>query len=143
MTPRVFLDANILFSAAYRSDSRLRVFFELAAAGRMRLVASRFAHEEVRRNLAAKRPAALADLDVLLAQVEIVREGGPSEVAAASMLPAKDAPILAAAIAARCDWLITGDAQHFGSLFRRRVGGVRVGTAAEALRAVLAIDPSA
>jgi predicted nucleic acid-binding protein len=143
MTPRVFLDANILFSAAYRSDSRLRVLFELAAAGRMRLVASRFAHEEARRNLAAKRPAALADLDTLLAQVEIVREGGPSEVAAASMLPAKDAPILAAAIAARCDWLVTGDAQHFGSLFGKQVHGVRVTTPAEMLRALLAGDPPA
>ena len=140
---RIFLDANILFSAAYRSDSRLRVFFELAAAGRVTLATSRFAQEEARRNLAAKRPAALADLVALLAAVETVREGGPSEVAAASVLPDKDAPILAAAIAARCDWLITGDAQHFGSLFGRRVGGVRVGTAVEALRAVLAIDPSA
>lgn len=143
MTPRVFLDANILFSAAYRGDSRLRVLFELATTGRVRLATSRFAQEEARRNLAAKRPAALADLDSLLAEVETVREGGPSEVAAASMLPAKDAPILAAAIAARCDWLITGDAQHFGSLFGRRVGGVRVDTAAEALRALLAIGSTA
>jgi hypothetical protein len=40
---RVFLDANILFSAAYRDGSQALLLFELAAAGRCQLMTSAFA----------------------------------------------------------------------------------------------------
>jgi predicted nucleic acid-binding protein len=38
----------------------------------------------------------------------------------------KDRPILAAAIAASVDYLITGDKSHFGHLYGTRVSGVYV-----------------
>ena len=41
-------------------------------------------------------------------------------------LPAKDRPILQAAIQAQATHLFTGDKQHFGPHFGRRLGGVLV-----------------
>ena len=45
---RVFLDANVLFSAAYRSDSGLAVLWLRADAA---LLTSAYAEDEARRNL--------------------------------------------------------------------------------------------
>ena len=66
---RVFLDANVLFSAAYRETGSVRAFFALAAVGACTLVSSGHAIEEARRNLAAKHPARLRDLELLLTSV--------------------------------------------------------------------------
>ncbi len=49
---RVFLDANVLFSAAYGS-SRIGALWDRARFGRCRLLASRYAIEEARRNLSS------------------------------------------------------------------------------------------
>ncbi len=43
-----------------------------------------------------------------------------------SGLPAKDVPILAAAVAARCEVLLTGDVTDFGHVIGQIVQGVRV-----------------
>lgn len=52
-------------------------------------------------------------------------------------LPPKDAPILAAAVQARADLLVTGDSRDFGPFFGRTLRGVKVVTPAQALAAVL------
>jgi predicted nucleic acid-binding protein len=57
-------------------------------------------------------------------------------------LPANDAPILAAATAARVDVLVTGDRTHFGHLFGATVGGVTVLSPGDALAHVLEADSS-
>ncbi|MEO8717286.1 MAG: hypothetical protein ABI423_03595 [Burkholderiales bacterium] len=41
-------------------------------------------------------------------------------------LPAKDQPVLAAAIRHGCDALVTGDRSHFGALYGKTFSGVRV-----------------
>jgi predicted nucleic acid-binding protein len=41
-------------------------------------------------------------------------------------LDPKDHPILLAAIHARADYLLTGDARHFGHLYGKRISGVLV-----------------
>lgn len=48
-------------------------------------------------------------------------------------LPLKDAPVLGAAVRSGADYLVTGDARHFGHLFGASVGGVRILTPAAAL----------
>lgn len=125
---RVFLDANVLFSAAYRKTGSTRVFFELAATGTCSLVCSAHAIEEARRNIAARYLDRLGDLDDLIARLEICPEPRPAAIdrAAAEGLPPKDAPILAAAMEAGCHILVTGDRTDFGDLFGRRVGGTVV-----------------
>lgn len=136
---RVFLDANVLFSAAYRDGASIRFFFELAAVGACVLVSSPHAIEEARRNLASKRPERLADLEALLGDLEVCAESSSSRVAwAASMgLPAKDAPILAAAVESRCPVLVTGDRTDFQALFGRRLDGTLVLLPVEALELLI------
>ena len=41
-------------------------------------------------------------------------------------LDPKDQPILVAAIHGKADYLLTGDARHFGHLYGKRIEGVRV-----------------
>ena len=125
---RVFLDANVLFSAAYRETGSVRAFFLLADAGACELVSSGYAVDEARRNIRAKHPERTGDLESLLGRLALCREPAPATLAwaATHRLPPKDAPILAAAIDARCHLLVTGDRTHFGALFGRRLRGTVV-----------------
>jgi len=125
---RLFLDANILFSAAYRDDSPALLLFELAIAGRCQLVTSEFAWDEAYRNIRLKQPRRMHELDSLRGRLESVPAPSPAATADAAKhgLPNKDAPILAAAKVARVDVLVTGDRTHFGHLYGRNIGGLRV-----------------
>ena len=125
---RVFLDANVLFSAAYRESGSVRVFFELADAGACELVSSGYAMDEARRNIVAKHPERIGDLESLLGRISVCREPAPATLAwaATHRLPPKDAPILAAAVESRCHLLVTGDRTDFGALFGRRLRGTVV-----------------
>ena len=129
----VFLDANVLFSAAYRVDSRLRRLWQLP---RVQLLTSSFAAEEARRNLAI--PGQRSELDELMKSVRMVALYGSLDhpIFSTIMLADKDRPILLAAITARATHLLTGDLQHFGPYFRQRIEGVLIVPPAEYLRAV-------
>ena len=50
----------------------------------------------------------------------------------------KDAPILACAVQAKVDWLVTGDRRDFGHLFSTTQRGVLVMPPAEGVRRLLA-----
>ena len=95
---RIFLDANVLFSACLRDRSRQYAFFALARAGHCRLITSAYALDETRRNLAQKATSRLMVLDVLTRLIEL--SAAPPGDAVSRMaqygLPTKDAPILAA-----------------------------------------------
>ncbi|MFY9974122.1 MAG: PIN domain-containing protein [Chromatiaceae bacterium] len=136
---RLFLDANILFSAAHNPSGNACALFSLARKGVVQLYSSGFAHDEARRNIALKFPQCREALEDLLKEIEQVREPQLQYVRAARLagLPEKDAPILAAATAARVDALVTGDKRHFGTLFGQRVGSVIVLPPADALQLVL------
>lgn len=129
MRPRLFLDANVLFSAAYQRESGLRRLWRMP---RVTLVSSRYAIEEARRNL--DHDEQRARLGELLETIEISHAAAPlpGEVG----LPEKDRPILEAAIGAKCSHLLTGDLRHFGPYFGRRLAGVLVCTPGEYLRRV-------
>lgn len=136
---RLFLDANVLFTAAHNPEGRSAAIVDLARHGRCSLVTSPHAATEARRNIQIKYPEALGQLDRLFEVVDLVGEASPTGVARAleQQLPPKDAPVLAAAIASGADVLVTGDRTHFGHLFGRRVGGVKVLTPADALGRLL------
>jgi len=134
---RVFLDANILFSAA-RSDGAIRRLVERLRASGHTVCVDAFVIEEARRNLVAKAPAALLDLDSILATMErLPTLPLDRDLLAAIPLPEKDQPVLAAAIRGHCDALVTGDRSHFGSLFGTVFEGVAVFSPAEAAVALL------
>jgi predicted nucleic acid-binding protein len=118
---RVFLDANVLFSAAYRSESGLR---RLWGQPGVRLLTSAYAVEEARRNLPAGERR--ARLDVLLATVEQVPETETRSLPAGVELPDKDRPILLAALRTGATHLVTGDVTHFGRYLGQTVEGMLI-----------------
>ena len=124
---RLFLDANVLFSAALRAEGNARALFLLARPANVTLCSSAFAVEEASRNLRLKRPEALSGLSPLLAEIEIGNAPSVDAMTTASKfgLESKDLPILAGAIAARTDLLVTGDRRHFASLFGKSAAGVQ------------------
>ena len=116
---KVFLDANILFSASDGKSATRHLLDRLAC--RNELATSPHAWEEARRNLDRKRPHLLPGLESLRPTVAITH---------AFQLPAdvevteKDKPILAGAIGAACSHLWTSDRLHFGSLYGTTLHGV-------------------
>lgn len=129
---RVFLDANVLFSAAYRPDSALRVLWEREDAV---LITSTYAVEEASRNLSAIRPERLSELDALVSRAEVVAMPAASLAFPEKVvLKEKDRPILLAAILANATHLLTGDRRDFGGLFGTRVGNVLILTPGQYLR---------
>ena len=137
---RVFLDANILFSAAWKSGADAALLFDLAEASDAHLTTSRLALEEARRNIERKRPARRSVLERFAQRVSIGKEPLPSHLAVAREhgLPDKDVPILAAAIAQRADMLVTGDRRDFGHLYNARPAGVEVIGLSRAIERLLA-----
>ncbi len=136
---RLFLDANILFSAAHSPEGGAWKLLRLSEAGHCELMTSQHAIFEAERNLALKSASGGAAFDRVLISVHRTPEAGPGLVAwAVSLgLPENDAPILAAAAAAKADMLVTGDRRHFGHLYGSVVGRVRVATLVEALEEVV------
>lgn len=132
---RLFLDANVLLTAAHNPGGRSAALFELARAGGCTLVTSPHAIEEARRNLRLKYPSAVDALEKLVEEASVGPEASSKAVAWAldQGLPLKDAPILAAAVEARSDILVTSDRTHFGSLYGRRLRAVEALPPAKAL----------
>ena len=126
----VFLDANILFSAAYRTDAGIRRLWEVPE---VELVNSAYAVEEARRNLDS--PKQLADLEELLGSVRIVTEVPAERPLPSSVeLPDKDRPILLTAIELKVSHLLTGDYKHFGKYYGQTIEGVLILPPADYLR---------
>lgn len=122
---KVFLDANILFSAALGGSS-FALIWDLARADKVILLCSRYCLLEAERNLSRKRPAALSLWPALLESVTLVPDENP-EILGVD-LPEKDMPVYAAAVACGADVLLTGDTTHFGHLMDRDDLAVRVFT---------------
>lgn len=117
----LFLDANVLFSAAYQAESRLREFWTLPG---VELVTSGYAWEEARRNLSTLDQQ--RRLTALASGVRVVPEGGAWVLPPDVLLPEKDRPILAAALLSGATHLVTGDATHFGVWYGKRIGSLLV-----------------
>jgi hypothetical protein len=118
----VFLDANVLFSAAYGSR-RIGRLWELARTGACVLVTSAYAVGECRRNLTTT--LSLEALEARLERVSLVPpapEGQPCPVD----LVEKDRPILLAAACSGSTHLLTGDRSHFGPFYRSKILGVLI-----------------
>jgi predicted nucleic acid-binding protein len=119
---RLFLDANVLVSAALKPDSRIAGLWRLRD---VRLLGSPYILAEARRNV--PDPAAASRLEALAGQLVVL----PSEPADFEMdddpgLPAKDRPVLLAVIVSGADFLLTGDVTHFGTCFGHTIEGVRI-----------------
>jgi uncharacterized protein len=136
---RLFLDANTLFSAAWREDAAAGLLWDLSQTGRCRLLSSRLAVEEARRNIARKRPDHSKILESLISGVTIGLEPNKEHlaIAAGQGLPGKDIPILAAALTQQADILVTGDRRDFGHLYHRSVSSLTILPLADTFELVL------
>jgi uncharacterized protein len=123
---RVFLDANILFSAA-KSDGAIRRFLRLLMDAGHECWVDDYVVIEARRNLIAKYPEMLAALDVLLSRLRTSPVQAPDPaLREVNWLSEKDRPVLAAAMRVGCDALVTGDRTHFGVGYGKAFGGVTI-----------------
>ncbi|HKT46698.1 MAG TPA: hypothetical protein VJP87_04175 [Candidatus Acidoferrales bacterium] len=125
---RLFLDANILFSAAYRPGSGLLQFWKLRDA---LLCSSRYAVEEASINLGEE--AQRRRLAKLVPRVRLF-DAASREIPGSLSLPEKDIPIFLAAMEAKATHLITGDLRHFGPYFGQKIAGILVLSPADYLR---------
>lgn len=121
MSEGVFLDANILVSGAWRADSRLLVLWSLPDT---QLLTSAYAIVEADRNVVSAEQR--TRLHRLVQPLEIVDEPRPRRLPAGVVLPAKDIPILLAAIDAGAKYLLTGDKDHFGKYYDRVIEEVTI-----------------
>lgn len=119
---RVFLDANVLFSAAYDSAARIARLFSLKE---VELISSAYAVAEATVNILQKKPRRSRALARLVRRLDLVLPRSFAPLPAGVELPADDRPILQAAIAARASVLLTGD-RDFRALYGRVIEGVLV-----------------
>jgi predicted nucleic acid-binding protein len=127
---RLFLDANVLSSAAYRPNAGLLKFWKVKD---VMLCSSHYALEEAKINLVHEgERSRLAKLSTRLGLFDAIPREPPHGVS----LPDKDVPILLAAMEAKATHLITGDVRHFGPYFGKTIEGILVLTPADYLKKV-------
>ena len=119
---RVFLDTNVLASAAGTRGLCLDVLLEVFASHE--LVLSEYILEELQRTLTVKFGVPLETADDFLRLLRqdgvIVKEG---EAPAVELMDKTDVPILAAVINGKADVLVTGDGELQDL---SQVGGVQI-----------------
>lgn len=122
---RIFLEANIVFAACWSDGAIRRLLRELLARDHS-LFVDDYVLTEARRNLTAKSREGMRELERLMRELEIVPFMPHLDSSIEAALPEKDRPVLASAIHAACDALVTGDRRHFGRLYGRTIGGVAI-----------------
>ena len=108
---KVFVDANVLFTAAHNPSGKSAKLLANAKALDLTMVTNSYAIGEAIRNIVKKYPSQEATLHACLKQVTIV----PliTQGSAADGIADKDKPILLSALQANCDVLLTGDKKDF------------------------------
>jgi putative PIN family toxin of toxin-antitoxin system len=113
---RVFVDTSVVFSALYSANGFARDLVLLVADKQLVLVVSSDVLTEVERNLRAKIPERMELWNRLLSMIafEIVADPPLEQVRLCeAYVVQKDAPIVAAAIIAKVDYLVTYDRKHY------------------------------
>ncbi len=113
---KVFVDANVLIAGADSRSGASHAVLVLAEIGLFQLATCRQVLDEAERNLRKKLPRALPNfaLQMSLLPLHIVPVPSPDEVRRwAVIIEPKDAPILAAAVSARPDRLLTLNIRDF------------------------------
>lgn len=135
---RICLDADALFAGAASATGASHVVLQLGELGIIQVGLPDQARIEAERNLTAKLPAALPAfrtlVDACCQPLPMAAAEDSASLADADEADPKDAPILAAALAAGCRWLVTFNVRDY------RTARIRVsepGPFLEALRAEL------
>lgn len=113
---RVFLDTSALIAGIISPTGAAREFLRLCEAGAVELLVSRQVLVEADRNLSEKLPDLIPDYRYFLHHLSPILVKDPDVKLvekAAHLIHHKDAPILAAAIQAEVDYLVTWNTRHF------------------------------
>ena len=109
---RLFLDSNVLFTAAHNPEGKASLVIELAEAGNWEVVTSAYCVAEARLNLDRKYPEAIGRLSEILRTVRLVPDVAGERCTL--FLPEKDRPVFASAQRCKATYFLTGDRRHFG-----------------------------
>ena len=131
---RLFLDANVLFTAAHNPSGKAALIIDLGGQSYWEVVTSSYAVEEARRNISIKFPDYLKRFETMVTQVARVPSRSGQKCPA--LLPEKDRPILEAVILCTATHLLTGDIKDFGPIMNNAnlTDGVVVQTVSEFLK---------
>ncbi len=113
---RIFLDANIFVAAVGCPEGGSAFLFQVAEKEKWTLVTNEYIIEESRRNINAKLFTAKDRFITCLANKSLLVLKDPSSKfcgICASVVPQKDAPVLAGAILSKSDILCTLDRKDF------------------------------
>jgi len=112
LSPRVFLDTNVLYSALHSPSGRSAHILQLHADRRLQVVVSVQVLAELVRNVRNKAPGRLRLVQDLIASGSLETAVNPPNSAIDAVRPPvnwDDAPIVAAALDAGVDYFVTGD----------------------------------
>lgn len=141
--PRIFADASVLIAGAGSRTGASRAVLVMAEIGLYQLVVCRQVLDETERNLRKKLPAVLTVFAELMMAIhpEVVPDPSPEEVVRwQSVIEPKDAPILAAAVAAKSDRFLTLDVTNFiEPTHIAEKSGLTIETPAEFIQAIRAL----
>ncbi len=125
LLPRAFVDSSSTMAACLSRTGAAYDLFEAGLHGRAHLIVSQHVLIETERNLYRKAPHGLREFWDRRNQLDLVDPSPALVDEVARHIEPKDAPIVAAAIAARSDYLVTYDRRHLLShadLIRHRYG---------------------
>lgn len=114
MTPRIFIDSSVLFSAANSAKGHSRDLILMSLSGQIKIILSKYVLEETRRNLAQLKRPPMDEFESFLvnAGLEIIEINKQAVLDAGKLIVLKDAPIIAAAKIAKVDMLVSLDKRH-------------------------------
>ena len=112
----IFVDANVLIAGADSRSGASAAVLQMAEIGLFTLVVSRLVLDEAERNLRKKLPRALPNFARQMMQIPFEIGPPPTLEEAARwqmIIEAKDAPIVATAVTAQVDRLLTLNTKDF------------------------------
>jgi putative PIN family toxin of toxin-antitoxin system len=134
---KVFIDTNVLIAGVASVTGASATVLDLCESESIQMVISRQVLVEADRNFAAKLPNLVTQFRQFIQDLAplMMDDPLPTEVQkAASLVARKDAAILAAAIEAKVDYLITLDKKHFLKEKIRQNSPLEICTPADFLR---------
>lgn len=119
---KVFLDSNVIFSAAYsgREKSRSYLFFELQNLNIIKIYISNLVKFESVHNIKIKKPEKLDFLNELLSKADII-EDLDVYYEFTKTLPENDRIILSSAVYHNIDFFITGNTKDFLTFYNKKL----------------------
>lgn len=112
---RVFFDSSVLVSASISATGKSRYLLTLSSKNKIRGISSQYAILESKRAFSKKLPEALLIFQKIIQEANLEILDFPKDIAKYEKIikDKGDAPILASAVEAKIDYLVTLNRKHF------------------------------